>query len=155
MWVPEACVQVLLILYFLIFVIYLIWLCQVLVMACGIFSCGMWDLVPWPGSNLGPSLHWEPRVLAPDHQGSPQVLLLLKSFKYLFLKRCRTLLRCSLSKEIPCNFSWNVVIWYRTLKASCGCILLGLLGSCRLEKDSWGCSLFDIVANGLSLSPSS
>ena len=26
-----------------------IWLCQVLVIACRIFSSGIWDLVPWPG----------------------------------------------------------------------------------------------------------
>ena len=46
-----------------------IWLCQVLVEAlrvffdceCGIFSGGMWALVP--GSNLGP-LHWERGILA-------------------------------------------------------------------------------------------
>ena len=43
--------------YLFIFSIYLCtWLCQVLVTACGIFSCsmqtlscGVWDLVPWPG----------------------------------------------------------------------------------------------------------
>ena len=58
-------------------------------------------------------------------------------------------LRCSLYKEIPCNFSWNVIIWYRALKANCGCILLGLLGSCCLEKNSWYCPLFDIVTNGI------
>ena len=28
-----------------------------------VLSCGMWDLVPRQGSNLGP-LHWEHRVLA-------------------------------------------------------------------------------------------
>ena len=28
------------------------------VVACGIFSCGVWDLVPCQGLNLGP-LHWE------------------------------------------------------------------------------------------------
>ena len=26
-----------------------IWLCRVLVAACRIFSCSLWDLVPWPG----------------------------------------------------------------------------------------------------------
>ena len=40
-----------------------IWLCQVLVVACRIFSCGMWDLkFPDQGLNPGP-LHWELRVL--------------------------------------------------------------------------------------------
>lgn len=40
--------------------IYLFWLCQVLVAAHRIFHlpCGMWDLVPHQGSDLGP-LHWE------------------------------------------------------------------------------------------------
>ena len=50
-----------------------IWLCQVLVVAqgifvalCRIFSCGMWDLVPWPGMEprppaLGVQSHWTTR----------------------------------------------------------------------------------------------
>ena len=28
------------------------WLCQLLVAALGIFSCSLWDLVPWPGIEL-------------------------------------------------------------------------------------------------------
>ena len=50
-----------------------IWLCWVLVVTCGILvevcrisSCGMWNVVPWPGSNSGP-LHWECSVLATGH----------------------------------------------------------------------------------------
>ena len=42
-----------------------IWLCQVLLASCGIFSCGLWtlccgiwDLVPWQGLNLR-LLHWK------------------------------------------------------------------------------------------------
>jgi len=36
--------------YAILFLIYLfIWLCWVSVAASGIFSCGLWDLVPWPG----------------------------------------------------------------------------------------------------------
>ena len=31
-----------------------IWLCWVLAVACRIFRCGMWDLVPWPGLDFGP-----------------------------------------------------------------------------------------------------
>ena len=31
-------------------------------------SCGIWDLVPWPGSNPGP-LHWEHRVLTTGPPG--------------------------------------------------------------------------------------
>ena len=33
-----------------------------------IFSCSMWDLVSWLGSNLGP-LHWESRALTPGPSG--------------------------------------------------------------------------------------
>ena len=41
-----------------------IWLRQVLVTACRIlFSCDMWELVPWQGSKPG-LLHWEHGVLA-------------------------------------------------------------------------------------------
>ena len=35
--------------FFKVFIYLFIWLCWVLVAACGIFSCGMWDLVPWQG----------------------------------------------------------------------------------------------------------
>ena len=31
-----------------------IWLCQVFVLACRIFSCDVWDLVPWPGIEPRP-----------------------------------------------------------------------------------------------------
>ena len=31
-----------------------IWLCWVLIVACGIFGCYMWDLGPWPGMELRP-----------------------------------------------------------------------------------------------------
>ena len=41
-----------------------------------ILSCGMWDLVPSPGSNPGP-LYWEHGVLATGSPGkSPEVLFL-------------------------------------------------------------------------------
>ena len=57
--------------------IYIIpWLHWILVAACRIFSCsiwtlscGVWDLVPWQGSNLGPCMgtqslsHWTTRVI--------------------------------------------------------------------------------------------
>ena len=55
------------------------WLCWVLVATCGIFgcgmgtlSCGMWDLVPWPGIEFGPALgawnlsHWTTREVPPS-----------------------------------------------------------------------------------------
>ena len=42
-----------------------IWLCQLLVTASRIFSCGIWDLVPWPGIKPRPPVfgvgslsHW-------------------------------------------------------------------------------------------------
>ena len=39
-----------------------IWLCRVSAAACGIFSCGLWDLVPQPGIELGPPASgvWSP-----------------------------------------------------------------------------------------------
>ena len=40
-----------------------IWLRWVLVEAQGIFSCGMWHLVPWPGIKPCP-LYWEHRAFA-------------------------------------------------------------------------------------------
>ena len=40
-----------------------IWLHWVLVAAWGIFICGMWNLVPWPGIKPGP-LNLQHRVLA-------------------------------------------------------------------------------------------
>ena len=36
----------------------------------GIFSCSSWDLVPWPGTELGP-LRWEHGVLATGPPGTP------------------------------------------------------------------------------------
>ena len=51
--------------------------CWALAVAQGIFSCCMWDLVPWPGIELVP-LHWECRVLATGPPGeSPAFLLFL------------------------------------------------------------------------------
>ena len=54
--------------YFLFLKYLFIWLCHVLVAAHGIFSCGMWDLVPWPGIEpWAPALgawslsHWTTR----------------------------------------------------------------------------------------------
>ena len=46
-----------------------------LVAACKIFSCGMWDLIPEKGLNLGP-LHWELGVLAPGPPGKSPVATL-------------------------------------------------------------------------------
>ena len=39
-----------------------------LVAACGIFSCGTWDLVPWPGIKPGHP-HWEHGVLTAGPTG--------------------------------------------------------------------------------------
>ena len=66
------------------FNIYLfIWLHWVLIVAHGIFSCGMWDLVPWPGIELrSPALgtqslsHWTTRVV--PGLGSNRVVLGLR-----------------------------------------------------------------------------
>ena len=42
----------------------------------GISSCGMWDLVPWPGIDSGPPT-WERRVLASRPPGKSQIHCLL------------------------------------------------------------------------------
>ena len=67
--------------FFLYIYIYLfIWLCWVLVAACGIFSCCMWDLIPWPGIEPRPPTlgarslsHWTTREVPRD-----AILLALK-----------------------------------------------------------------------------
>ena len=62
-----------------------IWLCQVLVVACGIFSCSTWDLVPWLGiKRRPPALGEQSQPL--DHQASPRSLSLLVIIKHLFSK---------------------------------------------------------------------
>ena len=49
-------------------------LCWVLPAACGIFSCGMSDLIPQPGIKPGP-MHWECGVLTTGLSGkSPRTL---------------------------------------------------------------------------------
>ena len=65
--------------------LFFIWLCSVLVVACGLcdlhysmggllscgmrtLSCGMWDILPEQGLNLG-HLHWDYRVLATGPPG--------------------------------------------------------------------------------------
>ena len=52
-------------------------------MTCGLVSCGMktlicgmWDLVPGPGSNQGP-LHWKLKVLATGPSGKSRLTFLL------------------------------------------------------------------------------
>ena len=45
------------------------WLCQVLLAACGIFRCDMWDLVPRPGIKPWPP-ELEHRVLATGPPGN-------------------------------------------------------------------------------------
>ena len=55
--------------------IFIIWLCWVLILALRIFSCGIWDLVPWPESvePRPPALeaqslsHWTTRKVPVQH----------------------------------------------------------------------------------------
>ena len=62
-----------------------IWLCQVLVVACGTFSCSTWDLVPWLGvKRRPPALGEQSQPL--DHQGSPRSLSRSVMIKNLFSK---------------------------------------------------------------------
>ena len=69
----------------------------ILVAASRIFSCSLWDLVPWPGIKWGP-LHWENRVLAtgPTGKSHSQIVLMKKKWT---LNPCMTVylkinLRC-------------------------------------------------------------
>ena len=55
-------------------VVCLFWLCWVLIVTFRIFSCGMWDLVPWPGPG---SLHWEHSLTAEPSGKFLYILLLL------------------------------------------------------------------------------
>ena len=64
------------------FIILFIWPCQILVVACGIFRCGMptlncsmWGLVPWPGMEPGP-LHWKHGILVTGPPGKSSYLYL-------------------------------------------------------------------------------
>ena len=59
------------------------WLHWVLVAACRVFSCGVWDLVPCPGTGPGP-LCWELRVLASGPAGNAATSY-LKKMIYLLL----------------------------------------------------------------------
>ena len=56
-----------------IYISLIIWLFQVLAAACGTFSCGKWDLFPWPGIEPGPPAlgawslsHWTTREVPVD-----------------------------------------------------------------------------------------
>ena len=65
----STCCHHFIILFLYLFILF-INLHQVLVTAHGIFSCGMWNLVPWRGIKSRP-LHWECRLLATGRPGSP------------------------------------------------------------------------------------
>ena len=60
------------------FIYLFIWLYQVLVVTHAIFSCSIWDPVPWPGIELRPRVLGVHRVLAPGPQGT-STLYILKS----------------------------------------------------------------------------
>ena len=74
-------------------------------MACEIFSCGIrtlscsiWDLLPEPGSNLGP-LHWECEVSATGPPGkSPKFFSVI----YILLKVKSNLLNTRTTPQEPC-----------------------------------------------------
>ena len=57
----------------------LIWLCQVLVAVCGIFSCGTWDLVPWPGIEPGPAALGTQSLSPWTMRKSPQMFYFLST----------------------------------------------------------------------------
>ena len=65
----------------------LVWLCWVLVATLRVFSCGMWDLVPWPGREPRPPAleawslnHWAAREVASFQ------FLIVSDYSYCFSK---------------------------------------------------------------------
>ena len=75
------CVCVCVCVYFLYFYLF-IWLCRVLVVACGAFSCGMWDQFLQPGIEPR-ALHWALGVLA---TGLPRKSLCMFKWMYSFAR---------------------------------------------------------------------
>ena len=61
--------------------LFVFWLYKVLVATLGIFSCGMWDPVPWPGINPG-LLRWEHRVLGTGPPGTSLHYRLLQDIEW-------------------------------------------------------------------------
>ena len=57
--------------------------CWVLAVACRVFSCSIWDLVPCPGIERGP-LCWELRVLASGPAGNAATSYLKKDHLFIF-----------------------------------------------------------------------
>ena len=81
-------------------------------MAHGIFSCsiqtlscGMWDLVPWPGIRFGPLTlraenlsHWTPETSLTLHSGCP-LLCSINKYLVFFFSTCKVLPLPLLSTE--------------------------------------------------------
>ena len=52
---------------------------MIFVVAGRIFSCGVWDLVPWPGLESRPPNIWNMESQPLDHHEIPKSLLLVSS----------------------------------------------------------------------------
>ena len=86
-----------------------IWLCWVLVVEHGIFSCGIWDLVPWPGIKpSSPVL--EHSVLTTGPPGKSQTIPILKTTSIKHLRLSSTL--CKGKGE---QFLWVIQVLFSFL----------------------------------------
>ena len=107
--------------FFFLFKIF-IWLLQVLVAECGIFSCSTWDLVPWPGIEPGPPAlgaqslsHWTTREI-------PEFRIFLSPAKEKpispFPNPQVTINLLSISTDLlilDTSYKWNHSIWSFTI----------------------------------------
>ena len=93
-----------------------IWLCWVLVVAHGIFSCGIWDLVPWPGIKpSSPVL--EHSVWASGPPGRSQTIPILKTTSIKHLRLSSTLCKGK-GEQFPTYFMRPVEPQYQSDKGN-------------------------------------
>ena len=139
--------------------IYLFRLSWVLVVAPRIFSCsmqtlscGLQNLVPWPGIELRP-LHWEHRVLASGPPGKSHILTFVSSFPCVTDKIIACLSVYYIASTLPSPFcelaclNLTITAAISTLFSSWGNGEMGRLrnsGTCHTEQGPappWGCFL--------------
>ena len=78
-------------------------------------SCGMWDLVPWPGIEPGP-LHWVCGVLI---IGPPDVIAVLQPLNLVWLSSTPWTAACQASPSITISLSFNISQIYVLLSQWC------------------------------------
>ena len=85
-----------------------IWLCQALPEACMIFSCIMWDIVPWPGIKLRPPVLG---TQSPSHCITREVPLTF----FLFQKKCQSLMWKEMIRPVRTMWLYKIVSWSKHL----------------------------------------